>query len=462
MTERLIFAGENPQVHNRLEAGGKGHNLLWLYKFAQESELFEVPDFFIIPTDAKTNILNPSKGEFLTFNNPKIKMTFEALRKPVIVRSSSPLEDGVNASFAGMFTSVKNVMTYAEFCSAAHQVLNSADDEDVLWYAKKMNISPTDAMALIVQEQIKGHNRVVQLYPNKGILECISERSSTHELEYRSLDELFPTGFKWKLNPNPKQRDWISEGEDWYTMYCAREAQKYLNLDFVTQAELAVRINQLPAFFQIRQLPKVKKPGLELKLDIPEGVPFIESQVCNDVPGEVILPAYVTFSQCGFPRIITETGQTRYDARSDAWMDKSNLFTNHDFETIQNLSTMIRIIGHEEALPKYEGVWAKGNSLFQEYILVCDKLDESYVAMARATTGKKAIITCLEAKKTSHAMTVARDLGIPAMGVNGNIMDLDSFYNQAETGDLIHMKSNGRRAVAYIQKKRESDPYERA
>jgi hypothetical protein len=56
-------------------------------------------------------------------------------------------------------------------------------------------------------------------------------------------------------------------------------------------------------------------------------------------------------------------------------------------------------------------------------------------------------------------MTVARDLGIPGMGVNGDLEDMNYFFNQVETGDIIHFKSDGKRCVAYIAKKRECDPY---
>lgn len=46
------------------------------------------------------------------------------------------------------------------------------------------------------------------------------------------------------------------------------------------------------------------------------------------------------------------------------------------------------------------------------------------------------------------------------MGVDGDLYDLEpKFFHQIETGDTIHMKSDGKRAVAYIERKRVSDPY---
>ena len=45
------------------------------------------------------------------------------------------------------------------------------------------------------------------------------------------------------------------------------------------------------------------------------------------------------------------------------------------------------------------------------------------------------------------------------MGVNGEFAELDYFMHQVETGDLIRMKSDGKKAVAYVEKRRERDPY---
>ena len=75
------------------------------------------------------------------------------MRKPIIARSSSPLEDGVRASFAGMFSSFQNNQTYDEFCASANSVYESGNQERVRNYAQRMGIDFTEAMALIAQEK---------------------------------------------------------------------------------------------------------------------------------------------------------------------------------------------------------------------------------------------------------------------------------------------------------------------
>ena len=204
-------------------------------------------------------------------------------------------------------------------------------------------------------------------------------------------------------------------------------------------------------------------------MDIPKGVPYVESQVCNDVAGELVLPAYVTTSQSGLPGILIETGQKSFislgnsdDERAERFNQHSKLAQNHDFRQFTDLAIYERVFGVKGVLPLYNAAWSTGNALFGSYILVCDKLDEKIAEMAYVTTNKKAIITCNEATKTSHAMTVARDLGIMCMGVQGDLHDLKpEFFHLIETGDIIHMKSDGRRAVAYLEKKRIADPYQK-
>jgi signal transduction protein with GAF and PtsI domain len=115
--------------------------------------------------------------------------------------------------------------------------------------------------------------------------------------------------------------------------------------------------------------------------------------------------------------------------------------------------------GSRRTIPQYVEAWRKGNSLFDDYILVCNKLDKKLAQMDTKTSNKRAIITWLEAERSSHAMTVARDLGIIAMGVQADYRDLEGFHHQVQTGDIVSIKSDGRHAIAYIEKKRDSDPY---
>jgi hypothetical protein len=338
-------------------------------------------------------------------------------------------------------------------------------------YARKMEVEMNRDMALIVQEQVRNplQKGVIQLEENKAVVESTDLRQGElcMETEFSFLEEYAP----WDLFLEP--HDWISEGERNYAVQCARAAKEKLGLEGVVQVEFCMSPSQKPDFVQIRELSKARPHSFDLNLEIPEGVPYIESEVCNDVAGELVLPAYVTVSQSGLCSILIPTGQSsflgigsgeRLGERAEVFAEKSNLSGNQDFEDAKSITLHSRIMPGI-AYPSFEKMWKRGNLLFEDYILVCDKLDETLTAMGDCTTGKKAIITCLEAKKTSHAMTVARDLGIMCLGFErglaeeGSITDYTSFFNQVETGDLVHMKSDGKKAVAYIEKKREKNPY---
>src|SRR3989344_3687617 len=116
----IILAGSNPQDFDRNIVGGKGLYLLRLFNLAQQTGMFEVPDYFIIPTSAKRKYSNESDGTRVIYEDREIERAFEKLKKPVAVRSSSPLEDGLKASFAGMFNSFSDVRTYDEMILKAN------------------------------------------------------------------------------------------------------------------------------------------------------------------------------------------------------------------------------------------------------------------------------------------------------------------------------------------------------
>ncbi len=457
---RLVWCGENPRDHPREDVGGKGYNLLKLFNLAQDTKLFNVPEFFIIPTHYSRDSVY-GKEKYLKFKTDEVKRTFEQMKKPVIARSSSTLEDGINASFAGMFSSIPYQTSYEQLVQTLLEIDDSADinfNSSLKRYAEKMGITTDSRMALIVQEQVINflEKGVIQLEEHTATLEGTTRRGTpySHEIEYRFLREMIKEEDVWIPRVENERRDYIGEGEMWYAVHCAKRAKDLLGLEGSVQVEFLLAPTRLPDFVQIRQLPKIKSYAASLDLDIPQNVPYLESQVCNGVAGDISFPAYVTFSQSAFAKILIETGMKAADERMQA-LSGSKLLQSEEFHNAQNFDSIKYMMGVRDCVSYFEKMWKKGNSLFSDYVLVCDKLDESICGMNNLTTNKRGIITCLEAQKTSHAMTVARDLGIPAMGVNGDISDPNYFFHQIETGDIVRMKSDGKRAVAYIQRRNE-------
>jgi phosphohistidine swiveling domain-containing protein len=454
---QLIWAGQEANNFDRSQVGGKGLNLLRLYSVAQDTQLFRVPNFFIIPEGYPYG--SCTGAESFIFEDDVVKKAFERLKKPVIARSSSPLEDGINASFAGMFSSFPDQNSYEQLVRTLHAINLSACADHVKRYAQRMRVDYDKAMAFIIQEQVTDFlfREVIQLEENGATIENTTKQghTSSHDIEYRFLREMIPEDEIYTPKTEQAPRDFVNEREFWYAVHCAKKAADIMGLEGVVQVECCLAPQRQPELVQIRQLPKVTPPVVQLDMDIPRDVPYIESQVCNGIAGEVVLPAYVTFSQSGFSRILIELGYMTRDERWRVFCQRSKLARSTEFQAVRNIIFLEKEGMTAKYIRYFEQMWSTGNSLFPEYILVCDRLDETLSGMAQLTEGKKGIITCLEASKTSHAMTVARDLGIPAMGVDGDISDPDYFFNQIETGDIVHMKSDGKRAVAYVERRRD-------
>jgi len=467
----IIKCGENPENYKVEQVGGKGLNLLKLYYISKQTDSFNVPEFFIIPTTTEKKFVSTSDEFYTHFNDKEIERAFNQLGKPVAVRSSSPLEDGINASFAGMFRSFLDINKYKELANFSYDIFESAWSTRVDRYAEKMGTEVSEKMAIIVQEQVvnpwlKGIVQLDDEFDFEASFRCeFKDRNGEAENYDLRFDYLKTLGGKI-IHKSRKNIKRITEGDFWALGQCAIDAKNALNLDGIIQVEACFSPDKIIDLVQIRQLPKRQSHLAELDMDIPEGVPYIESNICNDIAGELILPAYVTISQSGLEGILIETGQAGItgfgsdDERAEHFNQNSKLAQNHDYKQFKNLVSLGNLTKLRKLLPYYDETWKRGNDLFENYILVCDKLDEKICEMADVTTNKRAIITCLEAEKTSHAMTVARDLGIMCMGIEGDTHDLEpKFFHQIETGDTIRMKSNGRKALAYIEKKREFDPY---
>lgn len=79
---------------------------------------------------------------------------FAKLRAPVAVRSSSPVEDRADASFAGQYQTVLGVRTEEEFFTALETCWRSASSHAALAYRKDRGAEAEAEMAVLVQELV--------------------------------------------------------------------------------------------------------------------------------------------------------------------------------------------------------------------------------------------------------------------------------------------------------------------
>ena len=84
----------------------------------------------------------------------QLSRAFAGLRAPVAVRSSSPVEDRADASFAGQYQTILGVRTEDEFFKALEACWRSASSKAALAYLKDRGTETDVEMAVLVQELV--------------------------------------------------------------------------------------------------------------------------------------------------------------------------------------------------------------------------------------------------------------------------------------------------------------------
>jgi phosphohistidine swiveling domain-containing protein len=135
-------------LENHSKAGGKGSSLVKMY----QADL-PVPDGFIIQPDAFQDEDIPSEiWERIIDNLQKLRKSGEV--QAFAVRSSALSEDSTEASFAGEFETVLNVVSDEEVHEAIIKVHNSGQNERVKAYSKARGIDFKHEVAVIVQKLV--------------------------------------------------------------------------------------------------------------------------------------------------------------------------------------------------------------------------------------------------------------------------------------------------------------------
>ncbi len=129
-------------------------------------------NFFETARDLRENML---KGQFSDDVKEQFMQMLEYFgQSPVIVRSSSLLEDSFHSAFAGKYESVFCVnqgspaQRYEEFENALRTVYASAMSEDALVYRKKRGLDKNDEQMAALVQRVSGENRGQYFFPLMG------------------------------------------------------------------------------------------------------------------------------------------------------------------------------------------------------------------------------------------------------------------------------------------------------
>ncbi len=148
--QSLVLSLDDPEAGDPLLCGRKAANLATARRLG-----FAVVPGFVVTTAAANAISEEGVGACLPpLVSASLKQAWTELsaggQRTVVVRSSSPGEDGGTSSMAGQFTSVLGVRTWSEFHSALHAVLESGR---MIVLDGVEDGTPTP-MAVLVQRQV--------------------------------------------------------------------------------------------------------------------------------------------------------------------------------------------------------------------------------------------------------------------------------------------------------------------
>ncbi|HVL00463.1 MAG TPA: PEP/pyruvate-binding domain-containing protein, partial [Dongiaceae bacterium] len=162
----------------RAVVGGKAASLFELRGWG-----LPVPDFCCITTEALLATLRANQlhsvAAWLRNSTAELPMPVEELREALLncelpeplaqglqafltrfpnthfaVRSSGTLEDGADASFAGLYQTILNVQSYADVCYAIKSCWAALFDQRVLTYLKERTSATAMGLGLVVQKLV--------------------------------------------------------------------------------------------------------------------------------------------------------------------------------------------------------------------------------------------------------------------------------------------------------------------
>lgn len=130
-------------------AGGKGSMLARLFQSG-----YPVPEGFVILPEAfqKARLNDEAIHEILAYLN-KMRKNNEDTK--FAVRSSALSEDSAEASFAGEFDTVLNVVTDEEILNAIYTVFKSSESERVKVYSTHKGINESHKIAVVIQRMVQ-------------------------------------------------------------------------------------------------------------------------------------------------------------------------------------------------------------------------------------------------------------------------------------------------------------------
>ncbi len=198
----------------------------------------------------------------------KYQTEINNLGKNVLVRSSSPLEDGHKLSFAGLFATEKYWGK-----ESVEKVFESMKEEYVLDYIKNNNVTEELKMGLVFQKEANAQfNWGILRHPHRPELFFVMGRPQSNQ--HTSLDYIYD-----------EKKNELYEINDFSGLYCWRKELENIDLDRSYLEDLP---EILKTYKKIEQMPEFKKTGYAYHMEFgtdPFSVyqfrPFKKKEIAN-------------------------------------------------------------------------------------------------------------------------------------------------------------------------------------
>ena len=413
--------------------GGKGAIL----NYVRESiPGLSIPNYFI-------------KEHNHSFND--VLSDFKSLKKPVIVRSSSPFE---YEDFEGIFESVKNVDSENELRYAIEAVERSAMSERAQKYAEINGFDIGEDMNVIIQEQSdSNYNGAIMRHPNDPdkifIARYIGEGS--YSKKYALMTYNVRTGVSEKLESMG-----MSEIDDKEAAELIEEYKKIESLtDISDDKVLYVEFGQNPFnFYQARPFKKKEVADFEVKPDYSQGAEMIDPDFVFGITPEegIVYPVVRTFGENDGYKIAVAIVNGKYELEekfreSDYVLggDLLNLGFATKFGGSMGISESQRLAG--EAIRNWH-LSAEERMNGKPYCLMASSIQRNSYDTDLTVPNMKSLIVGDSATFLVHdVMRMFKKADVTVAENSAAFLFNKFFENTTSFNDKVRIISNGRQAV---------------
>ena len=371
---------------------------------------------------------------------------FNAMRKPVIVRSSSPHEYG---DFEGIFDTVRDVDDRTSLEGAVSQVRASATSERAIEYARQNGFAIDERMNVIVQEQSPSNETCAMLrHPNNPLLLLINAFRGRGEFtqSYRSI--LFNEYTKSHSDNrvvNPFDERMLDQKT------ALDLSKQYSSLESLTEIapgySLLVEFGLDPfALYQVRPFKEIKTTDFDLPSRYKEDSRRIWSDFVFGItpPDGLVLPVFRSFGETEATKVI---GNRQMGLLKTLQFNEVDTLLESELRQAFDAKYGFGIdVSHADLMQQWN---LQGNDMMdgQAYCFMTSSANRDHYDVDLSVPNMKALILSRSENLLVHGLVRLFKKADVALA-HPTLWVSDFFGQTTSIDDKVRIISNGREAVA--------------